>query len=148
MGLVMMGFPQLRAVAMRIAEHPMGLGTTREAFASAVLGGAVITLMTWMQHSTESVGAKLVSAWAIAFVLAAAPLQHVIVVSVEVVAALHAGAPFGYLDWLGTFAWAALGNVIGGVGLVTALRLLQVGPEELRQRREGGPVLPPTPDVT
>ena len=42
-------------------------------------------------------------------------------------AALHAGAPFGYLDWLGTLGWACLGNMIGGIGLVTVLRLVQVG---------------------
>jgi formate/nitrite transporter FocA (FNT family) len=145
MGLVMMGFPPLRAIAVHAAEHPVSLGITREAFANAVIAGAVITLMTWMEHSTESVAAKLVSAWAIAFVLAAAPLQHVIVISVEIFAGLHAGAPFGYADWLGAFAWAAAGNVLGGVGLVTALRLLQVGPAELHQERQGGPTIPDPP---
>lgn len=138
MGLVMMAFPLLRQTAVTTATHPISLGATREGFASAVLAGAVITLMTWMEHSTESVPAKLLSAWAFAFVLAAAPLHHVIVISVEIFAGLQAGAPYGYGDWLGTFAWAALGNVIGGVGLVTALRLLQVGPREVREVREGG----------
>ena len=41
--------------------------------------------------------------------------------------ALHTGrAPFGYVDWAQTAAWAALGDVIGGVGLVTVLQLVQV----------------------
>jgi hypothetical protein len=30
-------------------------------------------------------------------------------------------------DWFRTFVWAALGNAIGGLGLVTTLRLVQVG---------------------
>ena len=38
-----------------------------------------------------------------AFILAAAPLNHVIVVSLEMFAALQAGAHFGYLDWLRWF---------------------------------------------
>jgi hypothetical protein len=29
------------------------------------------------------------------------------------------------VDWLGLFGLAALGNMIGGIGLVTMLRLLQ-----------------------
>jgi formate/nitrite transporter FocA (FNT family) len=135
MGLVMMGFPKLRETAVRTATHPISLGITREAFASAIVGGAVITLMTWLEHSTDSVPAKIISAWAIAFILAAAPLQHAIVISVEIFAALHAGAPFGYADWLGALAWAALGNAIGGVLLVTALRILQVGPAKIREER-------------
>src|SRR5213079_3265485 len=96
-------------------------------FAGAILGGAVITLMTWMERSTESVPAKLVAAASAAFVLAAAPLNHVIVVSLEMFAALQYGAPFGYLDWLTIAAWYALGNIIGGVALVTGLRMVQLG---------------------
>ncbi|MDP9235480.1 MAG: formate/nitrite transporter family protein, partial [Actinomycetota bacterium] len=61
-----------------------------------------------------------------AFLLAATPLNHVIVVSLEMFAALQAGAHFGYLDWLGISAWFGLGNIIGGVGLVTVLRTIQV----------------------
>jgi formate/nitrite transporter FocA (FNT family) len=148
MGLLMMGFPQLRSTALAVAAHPIGLSVGRETFANAILGGAVITLMTWMQHATSDAWPRIVAAWSIAFVLAGAPLQHAIVISVEVFAALHAGAPFGYADWLGAFGFAALGNLVGGVGLVTALRLLQIGPDGLRMEREGGvPRVPPTPDV-
>jgi formate-nitrite transporter family protein len=131
MGLAMMAFPDLRATAVAVAHHAITLGIGRVAFASAVIGGAVITLMTWMEHATSSVPARIMSAWSIAFLLAGLPLQHAIVISIETFAALHAGAPFGYLDWLGMFGWASLGNVLGGVVLVTGLRLLQVGPRAL-----------------
>src|SRR4051812_47594495 len=114
MGLVMMAFPPLRAVAVHTAEHPISLGATKEGMASAVLAGAVITLMTWMEQSTESVPAKVLSAWAIAFLLAAAPLHHVIVISVEIFAGLHAGAPCGYGEWVrgevGGFPWEGRGG--------------------------------------
>jgi uncharacterized membrane protein len=47
-------------------------------------------------------------------------------VSIEMFCALHTGhAPFGYLDWLGWFGWSVLGNIVGGVGLVTLLRLVR-----------------------
>jgi formate/nitrite transporter FocA (FNT family) len=135
-GLIMVGFPDLHDAAVRVGSRPMALSIGRVAFASAIVGGGAITLMTWMERGTESVPAKLVSAVSIAFVLAAAPLQHAIVISIEGFAALHAGAPFGYLDWLGAFGWAALGNAIGGIALVTVLRLIQVGPEEIRREQE------------
>ena len=32
-------------------------------------------------------------------------------------------------------AWAVLGNVVGGVGLVTVLRLVQVGPDTIRSEQ-------------
>ena len=68
--------------------------------------------------------------------LAAAPLNHVIVVSLEMFAALQHGAPFGYLDWITVAAWYTLGNMIGGVALVAGLRLVQVGPDRLAVERE------------
>jgi formate/nitrite transporter FocA (FNT family) len=75
----------------------------------------------------------LLAAIAAAFLLAAGSLNHAIVVSIEMFAALHAGAPFGYLDWLGILGWACLGNLVGGIGLVTVLRLIQVGGDVVAQ---------------
>lgn len=43
-------------------------------------------------------------------------------------------APFGYLTWLQTALWAAFGNLLGGIVLVTVLRILQV-PERIAGRR-------------
>jgi formate/nitrite transporter FocA (FNT family) len=79
-----------------------------------------------MERSTESVPGKLLAAVSAAFLLAAAPLNHAIVVSLEMFAALQYGAGFGYLDWLAILGWYALGNLIGGLGLVTGLRMIQI----------------------
>jgi formate/nitrite transporter FocA (FNT family) len=126
MGIVMVALPRLNPVAVKIGDAYPKLGIGWVSFAGALLGGVVITLMTWMEQGTKSVPAKLLCAIVSAFILAAAPLNHVIVVSLEMFAALQAGAHFGYLDWLGMSAWFGLGNIIGGVGLVTVLRLVQV----------------------
>jgi len=147
MALAMAAFPELHGVAREIGSHPVDLGIGARSFASAVMAGLVLTLMTWMERATESVVAKLVAALAIAFLLVAAPLQHAIVLSVEAFAALRSGAPFGYLDWLGAFAWATLGNAVGGVGLVTILRLVQVGPGAVAEERDRSDEEPrPEPD--
>lgn len=49
---------------------------------------------------------------------------------------LHAGAPFGYLDRLKLAGWASLGNMVGGIGLVTVLPLVQVGRRKLREEED------------
>lgn len=127
MGLVSAGLPELHETAVEVGRHYPELGVGATSFASAVIGGAAITLMTWMERGTDSVPAKLVAVASVAFVLAAGRLNHAIVVSLEMFAALHFGAPFGYADWLRMASWAALGNLVGGLALVTVLRLVQIG---------------------
>jgi formate-nitrite transporter family protein len=134
MGLIMAGQPKLRATAVTIA-HEYATFPLGRALVLAVLGGVVITLMTWMERATESVPAKLAAAVSAAFLLVAGTLNHAIVVSLLMFAALHAGAPFGYLHWLSAVAVAAVGNIVGGVGLVTTLRLVQVGRERVQCAR-------------
>ncbi len=112
-----------------------------------VIGGAAITLMTWMQHNTESKGVKLVPAVTTGFLLAGAQLNHAIVNSLLIFSALHTGeAPFGYLDWAATAALAAVGNVLGGVVLVTLIRLFQV-PHTVKDERQHPALGVPVGDV-
>lgn len=134
-GLVILAVPQLRSTAVTLGSHFVQQGTGLTAFASALLGGAIITLMTWMQHGTDSVPGKLTAAVAAAFLLAAGHLNHAIVMSLEVFTAIHAGASFGYGTWLPMLGWASLGNIIGGIGFVTILRLIQVGTKGIKQER-------------
>lgn len=135
-GIIIAGFPSLRSSALSAGEFYIDLGITWRAFALALIGGFLITLMTHMQHSTDSDGVRLVPATVMGFLLGAGQVNHAIVASLLCFAALHAGAPFGYADWLGLFAFAALGNMIGGLGLVTVLRLLQVPNKVAAERRE------------
>lgn len=139
MGLVMAGFPKLAGTAVEVASKAATAPLDSRTLANMVVAGAVITLMTWMERSTESVPAKIVAAVMAAFLLAAGPMDHAIVVSIEMFTALHAGAPFGYADWAGFLGWAVLGNMLGGLGLVTVLRMVQVGGDVLREERERDP---------
>jgi formate/nitrite transporter FocA (FNT family) len=134
--LILRGYPQLSGTAIEAGDHYVKLGLGTRAFSLAVLGGAVITLMTWMQHGSDSVGARVIPAITAAFLLAGGQLNHAIVNSLLMFAALHTGhAPFGYVQWAQTAGWAAFGNLIGGVALVTLLRVLQV-PHALQQERQ------------
>jgi len=133
--ILMVGFPTLRETAVESGTSYVNLGFGWRAFALAVVGGLLITLMTHMQHASDSEGVQLVPAVAIGFLLGAGQINHAIVASLMCFAALQAGAPFGYLDWLGVLGFAVLGNMVGGLGLVTLLRLLQV-PDKVREERE------------
>src|SRR4051794_4192999 len=125
--LIIAGFPSVKKTAVEAGAYYVDLGIGWRSFALALLGGSVITLMTWMQHATESLGTKIVPAVTTGFLLAALKLNHAIVASLLIFAGLHTHAtPYGYLDWAATAGWAAFGNMIGGVALVTLLRMLQV----------------------
>lgn len=137
MGLILVGHPNLEASAREIgskyASFPAGRG-----FALSVLGGIVITLMTWMERATESMPAKLLVAVSTAFLLIAGSLSHTVIASLLLFAGLHAGAPYGYADWAEVAGIVTAGNLVGGLGLVTLLRLVQVGPRRIAQERARG----------
>ena len=136
--LIVTALPDLATTALDSAQHYADLGFDLQSFTLAVLAGAVITLMTRMQHATESMGVKIVPAVLFGALLAGAQLFHCVLDSMLMFCALHVGAPFGYLHWLGLLGWSALGNVVGGLVLVTAVRLLRV-PHRVAEARDAAP---------
>lgn len=101
------------------ANHPLAL------FLSAVFAGALITAMTWFVEGQESIGVRAFVAWASGALLALAHLNHVIVVTLELILGIRFGAHIPWLFVLGNLGLAALGNMVGGIGLVTLNRFTQ-----------------------
>lgn len=125
--LLMGALPRLGHVARETSRFYLEMGISWESFALGLVAGAAITIMTWMERSSDTELGRIVAAASVGFLLAATPLNHVIVVSLEMFAALHAGADFGYGAWAVFAGWAALANMVGGLLLVTVIRLVQVG---------------------
>jgi formate/nitrite transporter FocA (FNT family) len=124
--LIAVALPDLAREAVRSGGYFVDLGINFRSLCLAILGGSTITLMTRMQHGTESIPARIVAAMAAGFLLAGLQLNHSILDSLLLFTGLHTGhTPYGYLAWLGWLGWALLGNVIGGIGLVTVLRLVR-----------------------
>jgi formate/nitrite transporter FocA (FNT family) len=132
---IIKGYPKMAPTALEAGTYYANLHVGLSSFCLAVLGGAVITLMTWMQHGTDAVMGKIVAAVVAGFLLGAGRLNHAIVSSLLMFAGLHTGhAPYGYLQWVQSAGWAAMGNIFGGVGLVTLLRVAQ-SPHVLMEER-------------
>lgn len=126
MWLIMTAFPQLHHDTIEAATHYVTAPISPQTLALALLGGMVITLMTRMQHGTDSTFGKIAAAFAGAFLLAGLQMFHSILDSLLIFGALFTGdAPFGYLDWLSWFGYTVTANVVGGLVLVTLLRLLR-----------------------
>lgn len=135
--LMMTALPQLHPQTIESAAHYATAPLSIETAALSLLGGMVITLMTRMQHGTESMPAKIAAAIAGAFLLAGLQLFHSVLDSLLIFGALITGkAPFGYLDWLGWFSYTAVGNLVGGLLLVTLLRLVRSKDRLQEERRD------------
>jgi formate/nitrite transporter FocA (FNT family) len=124
--LIVTGLPKLHEEAIRRGSEYATSSLTPRTFALAVLAGAAITLMTRMQNGTDDDTARIVACVAGALVIVGGGLYHSILDSILVFAALQAGAPgIDYGNWLWWFLWTVVGNVVGGLGLVTLLRLVR-----------------------
>ena len=135
-GLVTIALPRLHDIGNELGSFYPDLGIGLESFASAMLGGVLITLMTWIDRTTQDTGARIVVTVITAFLLAAPPLNHSVVGALEMFAGLFTGeSPYGWLDAAGAAGWAVMGNVVGGLGLVTVLRLVQVGSDTISEER-------------
>lgn len=134
-GMIVIAVPEVRLTAAQIGRHYASLGVSWRSLMLAVLAGVVITLLTRMQHASDDLGPKLVAGVAMSFVLVAAQLFHSVLDSIFMFTGLLGGhAAYTWADWARALAWAGFGNLLGGIGLVTSIRLLQV-PHRVAEER-------------
>jgi formate-nitrite transporter family protein len=109
--------------ARHIVDYSVG-----GAFFSAIIAGALITLMTWLvEGAADSTGVRISMAWSIGFLVALGPFNHVIVNSIELLFGMRTGADVTWQDFFRNLVLATGGNMVGGIGLVTMSRMAQVG---------------------
>jgi formate/nitrite transporter FocA (FNT family) len=110
----------LAAIGLENANHSIS-----SIFWSAIIGGWIIALVAWLVSASHSISGSVMLIWLLAFVVGIGHFAHSIASSGEILGAvLHGQLPaLHYLRWL----WpAVLGNITGGVGLVTMLEYGQV----------------------
>jgi formate/nitrite transporter FocA (FNT family) len=89
-------------------------------FWSGVMGGWIIALAAWLVSSSHSITGSVMIIWMLTFIVGLGNFAHCIATSGEIlVAVLTHHAPWGsYPRW---FLPAVMGNICGGVGMVTLL---------------------------
>jgi formate/nitrite transporter FocA (FNT family) len=110
----------LVAIGIENANHSLS-----SIFWSAIIGGWIIAMVAWLVSASHSISGSVMLIWLLAFVVGLGHFAHSIASSGEILAAvLHSKLPaLAYVRWL----WpAVLGNIAGGVGLVTMLEYGQV----------------------
>jgi formate/nitrite transporter FocA (FNT family) len=109
--------------------------TTSHVFWSGVIGGWIIALVAWLVSGSHSITGSVMLIGLLTFVVGLGGFAHCIATSGEILSAIldHQLAVTRYFAWL---APATLGNICGGVLLVTLLEYGQVkGGEEQRYYR-------------
>ncbi len=97
-------------------------------FWSAVIGGWIIALVAWLVSGSHSISGAVLLIYLLTFLVGLGHFAHSVATSGEVLAAVlhHALPASGYFRWL----WpAVLGNICGGVIIVTLLEYGQVKEE-------------------
>ncbi|HRO30866.1 MULTISPECIES: formate/nitrite transporter family protein [Micrococcaceae] len=139
MWLVMQAFPEWRSTIAEAAHHFVDAPFSLQTACLALLGGSTITLMTRMQKGTTSDAVRVVAAIGGGFLLAGLQLFHSILDSMFIFGAMQSGADITVLQWLGWFGYTAVFNMLGGILLVTALRIVRTKELVVHYRRQSGP---------
>jgi formate-nitrite transporter family protein len=110
---------------IRLAEHLTGFGALTSLL-SAVVAGALMTLMTWfVEGSAESMGVRIVMSWIVGALIVLGTFNHAIVSTIEIIFGMRYGADVGIGDLFSNLGIAVGGNLVGGLVLVTFARTAQ-----------------------
>jgi formate/nitrite transporter FocA (FNT family) len=100
--------------------------TTLTAFLSAIVAGALMTLMTWfVEGAATSLGVRIVMAWIVGSLIVLGGFNHAIVSTLELIFGMRFGGSVSYGQLFANLGLAVAGNLAGGLLLVTFVRAVQ-----------------------
>lgn len=94
-------------------------------FAKGVIGGWLIALVAWMVTASHWTIGQVIVTWLLTFLVGAGHFSHCIASSGEIFAAVMS-QHIHFVDYLRWLLPATLGNIVGGVAIVTLLNYGQV----------------------
>jgi formate/nitrite transporter FocA (FNT family) len=117
--------PTARSLWLEEVAHKMEYGFWTM-FLKGVVGGWLVAFIVWLVAASRDTMSQIFFMWAPVFLIPVAGLVHCIAGSSEVLFSVLAG-DHSWMEFLGRFLVpATLGNVVGGVILVTLLNYGQV----------------------
>jgi formate/nitrite transporter FocA (FNT family) len=117
--------PHGSAASLRSFAIEMAGRSTVAEFASAVAGGTLVTLLSFLLAAADGTGSRIALAYVVGFLLTLGPFDHVVVTVLHVLFGLAFGADIGLASLGHLTLVATVGNVVGGIGLVTLTHVAQ-----------------------
>ncbi len=116
--------PAYREALIKLGLSALG-NSTAFIFWSGVIGGWMIALVAWMVSASHWTIGQVVIIWLLTFAVGIGHFAHCIATSGEILSAVVSGfaPPLAYLHWL---VFATMGNIVGGVTIVSLLNYGQV----------------------
>ena len=110
---------------VELADTLAGYGVLTS-FLSAVIAGALMTLMTWfVEGAAESMGVRIVMSWVVGALIVLGTFNHAVLSTIELVFGMRYDAAVTTVDLLRNLGLAVAGNLAGGLLLVTFARSAQ-----------------------
>ncbi|MCF6506457.1 formate/nitrite transporter family protein [Blastococcus sp. MG754426] len=102
----------------RVAEEIASKGWAAT-LVRAVLAGALITLLSYMLNAVDTVTGRILLAYMVGFFLALGPFDHVVVSALHLLLGVWLDGAVGYGAVATNLGLATVGNLLGGVLLIT-----------------------------
>jgi len=117
--------PPAAAAALVTTAETVAGRQPAAAFGSAVIGGALVALLSFLLQAVDTAGARISLSFMVGFLLALGPFHHVVVTVVHVYVGMLFGGNVGYATLAEILAVSTAGNLVGGLGLVTLSHVTQ-----------------------
>jgi formate-nitrite transporter family protein len=111
--------------ALRTVAEEISAKEWPAAFANAVVGGALVTLLSFLLQAVDQVLSRMVVAYLAGFLLAVGPFAHVVVTAQHLLFGAVVDAHVGAQDIVAKTAIAMVGNMVGGLAFVTLTHVAQ-----------------------
>lgn len=102
--------------------------------ARAIAAGALLTLLSYMLHGCDSIRSRISVAYIVGFFVAIGPFDHVVVSALHLLFGMWLGGGINYGDIAANVGISTVGNLAGGLLLITLTHTAQVGGSEARGR--------------
>ncbi|HWC14223.1 MAG TPA: formate/nitrite transporter family protein [Actinomycetota bacterium] len=98
-------------------------------FARAIAAGALLTLLSYMLHGCDSTTSRIKITYMVGFFVAVGPFDHVVVSALHLLFGIWLGGTVTYVDVLENLGISTVGNLLGGLLLITLTHTAQVRSE-------------------
>ncbi|AZA10395.1 formate/nitrite transporter family protein [Corynebacterium gerontici] len=125
MWILVKAYPGAHEYFIEEGTHYSSMGLSLSGFLLAALGGMMLTLVTRMHQHSEETMPQVISSMIGGSMLAGTGMLHSVLDTLYIFGGMFAGADISIVSWLGFVWWVALGNMAGGLLLVSGIRFVR-----------------------